>query len=121
MSCVRVRDLVSGRVDPSSAHVVLVDRLWPRGVRKESLPHDEWCKAVAPSTELRREFHGGGLDFDQFAEAYRAELSRAPAADAVNRLVALATDTELWLAYASRDTEHNHALILAEVIRSEAR
>ena len=116
--CVRVHDLVSGRVDPAGAHVVLVDRLWPRGVRKEALPHDEWCKDVAPSTDLRREFHGGGLGFERFAARYRAELEQEPAAEGVDRLRALAADGELWLLYAARDTEHNHAVILAEVIRT---
>lgn len=118
VTCVRVHDLVSGRADPAGAHVVLVDRLWPRGVRKEVLAHDEWCKDVAPSTELRREFHRGGLDFEQFAARYRAELEQEPAAEAVDRLRSLAADGELWLLYAARDTEHNHAVILAEVIRT---
>ncbi|MBS7546902.1 DUF488 family protein [Dietzia sp. Marseille-Q0999] len=116
VSCVRVHDLVSGRADPGDAYVVLVDRLWPRGVRKDAFRHDEWCTDVAPSPELRREFHGGELDFDGFAERYRAELSRPSAAAEVERLAARAADGELVLAYASRDTEHNHAAVLADVI-----
>lgn len=116
--CLRVHDLVSGEADPGDAHVALVDRLWPRGVRKEALRHDEWCRDVAPSDELRRALHGGDLDFVEFVSRYRAELSRGPAADAVERLAMIARDADLVLAYASRDTEQNHALVLAEVVQS---
>lgn len=116
ISCYRVYDLVSGEADPGKAHVVLVDRLWPRGVSKKELAHDEWCKDAAPSPDLRSEFHSGDLDFDQFAERYRAELSRGEAAEAVEHLSSLAKDGGLVLAYAAKDTEHNHAKVLASVI-----
>lgn len=117
VSCLRVHDLVSGEADPAGGHVVLVDRLWPRGVRKDSLDHDEWCRDVAPSADLRREFHRGELDFEHFAERYREELSREPAAGEVGRLATLAARGDLVLAYAARDTGHNHALVLADEIR----
>lgn len=117
VNCVRVHDLVSGEADPAGAHVVLVDRLWPRGVRKDSLGHDEWCRDVAPSADLRRGFHRGELDFEHFAEKYREELSRDPAAGEVGRLATLAARDDLVLAYAARDTEHNHAHVLADEIR----
>lgn len=116
VSCVRVHDLVSGEVDPGDAHVALVDRLWPRGVSKESFPHDEWCRDAAPSADLRKEFHGGGLDFADFAARYRDELSGGPAADALDHLADVSRDRDLVLAYASRDTENNHAQVLAEVL-----
>ena len=117
VTCLRVHDLVSGEADPGGARVVLVDRLWPRGVSKESFSHDEWCKDVAPSAELRKEFHSGELDFDEFAQRYRAELDRGEAAEAVDHLAELASGGGLVLAYAARDTERNHALVLAEVVR----
>lgn len=118
VNCHRVHDLVSGDSDAGSATVALVDRLWPRGVSKESFRHDEWCKDAAPSSDLRKEFHSGDLDFDEFAERYRAELSSGDAARAVDHLSALASDGDLVLAYAAKDTEQNHALVLAEVVRS---
>lgn len=120
MNCLRVHDLVSGDADAGNATVVLVDRLWPRGVSKESFRHDEWCKDAAPSSDLRKEFHSGDLEFDEFAERYRAELSRGEAADAVDHLSDLASDGDLVLAYAAKDTEQNHALVLAEVVRDAA-
>ena len=98
--------------------MVLVDRLWPRGVRKDAFRHDEWCKDAAPSAELRREFHGGGLDFDEFATRYRAELDSGEAAAAVEHLATLAADGGLVLAYAAKNTEQNHALVLADAVRA---
>lgn len=121
VKCLRVHDLVSGEADPGDAHVVLVDRLWPRGVRKDAFRHDEWCRDAAPSTELRKEFHGGQLDFEEFSHRYRAELDRGAAAEAVEHLAALAADSGVVLAYAARDTERNHALVLAEVVRDAGR
>ena len=118
VECMRVHDLVSGGSDPGAAHVVLVDRLWPRGVRKDAFRNDEWCKDAAPSAELRREFHGGGLDFDEFATRYRAELDRGEAAAAVEHLATLAADGGLVLAYAAKNTEQNHALVLADAVRA---
>lgn len=117
ISCLRVHDLVSGDADPGDARVVLVDRLWPRGVSKTSFAHDEWCKDAAPSPDLRTRFHSGDLDFDEFSGHYRAELSRGDAAEAVEHLASLADDGPLVLAYAAKDTEHNHALVLADVVR----
>lgn len=116
VSCLRVHDLVSGDSDPGDAHVVLVDRLWPRGVSKASLGHEEWCKDAAPSDDLRGDFHSGAIDFDEFSARYRAELDRGEAAGAVEHLASLAADGGLVLAYASKDTEHNHALVLADVV-----
>lgn len=121
VECMRVHDLVSGGSDPGAAHVVLVDRLWPRGVRKDTFRHDEWCKDAAPSAELRKEFHGGGLDFDEFAERYLAELDRGDAARAVEHLANLAADGGVVLAYAAKDTERNHALVLADAVRAAGR
>lgn len=120
VNCLRVHDLVAGDADAGNATVVLVDRLWPRGVSKESFRHDEWCKDAAPSSDLRKKFHSGDLDFDEFAERYRTELSRKDAVEAVDHLSSLASDGDLVLAYAAKDTERNHALVLAEAVREAA-
>src|SRR5699024_6064228 len=87
------------------------------GVSKKFFAHDEWCKDAAPSPDLRTRFHSGDLDFDEFSGHYRAELSRGDAAEAVEHLASLADDGPLVLAYAAKDTEHNHALVLADVVR----
>ncbi|VEB60515.1 Uncharacterized conserved protein [Salmonella enterica subsp. enterica] len=54
----------------------LVDRLWPRGIKKAALVYDEWNKAITPSTELRKAFHSELIDFNHFAQQYRAELAQ---------------------------------------------
>lgn len=97
---------------------VLVDRLWPRGVSKERAAIDLWAKEVAPSTELRREWHAPGADFETNAAHYRAELA-GPAAGALDSLVdELRGHPVVTLVYAVNDTEHNHAVVLEEALRA---
>lgn len=92
---------------------VLVDRLWPRGVAKSALVYDEWCKALAPSTELRKAFHSETIDYAAFCEAYRQELTQQP--DEIARLKAIARDKTLTLLYAAKGEQH-HARVLADVL-----
>src|ERR1700755_1754017 len=67
---------------------ILVDRLWPRGVSKERAHLDDWCKEIAPSTELRR-WYGHDPDlFEEFSARYRAELSDGEQAEALSRIAA---------------------------------
>lgn len=90
---------------------VLVDRLWPRGIRKDKIGH--WLKEIAPSPELRKWFHAGGT-FAEFAKAYRAELAKNPA---VAELRTLARKHKtVTLLYAVKDTENNHAVILKKYL-----
>ncbi|WP_247870171.1 DUF488 domain-containing protein, partial [Klebsiella pneumoniae] len=60
--------------ESSDGYRVLVDRLWPRGIKKEALACDEWCKELTPSAELRKAFHGEAIDFAHFSQRYRQEL-----------------------------------------------
>ncbi|MDN5600235.1 MAG: DUF488 domain-containing protein [Brachybacterium sp.] len=112
----RVHDVLD---EDGAAHEyrVLVDRLWPRGVKKERLHHDEWDKDVTPSAELRQDFHHGELDFEEFSGRYRRELDDS---DAPQELLDRAREADartLVLLYAAKDTEHNHAQVLQEVLR----
>lgn len=112
----RVRDLLDDGGSADGEHRVLVDRLWPRGIAKERLDHDAWDKDIAPSPELRKAFHAGELDFEQFREHYLSELSDS---DAPRRLLEAAADAEasiLVLVYAAKDSEYNHALVLREAL-----
>ena len=106
--------------DPSEGHRVLVDRLWPRGVRKDGAPVDEWAKDVAPSPELRRWYGHDPARFAEFARRYRAELGQPPAADAVNRLADTAGSGPLVLVTATRDVEHSGAQVLLDVVLEHA-
>jgi uncharacterized protein YeaO (DUF488 family) len=92
---------------------VLVDRLWPRGVAKESLDLDEWAKDVAPSSELRRWYSHEPERFEEFARRYRDELRRGPAVDVAARLAATARRRALVLLTATRDVERSGAVVLA--------
>lgn len=96
---------------------VLVDRLWPRGIKKEVLAVDEWCKDVAPSTELRTWFDHGPAKFDEFSQRYQAELSESSAGQ---ELLARAAEAgRLTLVYAAKDPEINHAKVLKGYLQAE--
>ncbi|HTN55132.1 MAG TPA: DUF488 family protein [Microbacterium sp.] len=97
---------------------VLIDRLWPRGVSKEKAAIDLWPKDIAPSTELRRDWHAAPDDFEVNAERYRAQLANE-SADALQSLVdELQGRPVVTLVYALHDTEHNHAVVLEGVLKS---
>ncbi|HKI58777.1 MAG TPA: DUF488 family protein [Trueperaceae bacterium] len=102
------------RADDEDGTRVLVDRLWPRGVRKEAAGVDWWAKEVAPSKELRTWLHQDPEGrFEAFAESYRRELDGNPA---LERLGAMASEGTVTLLYASRERERNHARVLAELL-----
>ncbi|OQM75562.1 DUF488 domain-containing protein [Manganibacter manganicus] len=102
---------------PSSAdgQRVLVDRLWPRGVKKEDAKLTEWVKAVAPSDELRKWFGHDPAKWDEFQTRYRAELKDR--SEAVEELRDLAAKGKLTLLYGAHDEAHNNAVVLAKYLQ----
>ncbi len=100
----------------SDGQRVLVDRLWPRNLRKEAL-HGEWLREVAPSSELRKAFHHGEVDFAGFTQRYHTELAAHP--EYWYPLLDLAAKGDLTLLYAGKDTEHNNARVLADWLEDE--
>ena len=88
----------------------LVERLWPRGMKKAQLKMDAWLKDVAPSDSLRRWFGHDPLKWNEFQKKYRAELSDNP--HAWKPILEAAKRGAVTLLYSSRDTEHNNALVL---------
>ena len=106
------------REDPSpdDGRRVLVDRLWPRGVSRERAALDEWAKNATPSTALRRAFHSGDLDWEQFVPAYRAELEEPAAREAVEGLRAEALSGRVTLLIAGHDHVRTHARVLREAV-----
>jgi uncharacterized protein YeaO (DUF488 family) len=88
----------------------LVDRIWPRGVKKEQLAIDGWLKDVAPSDELRRWFGHDPQKWPEFQERYTRELDQNP--QAWQPLLAEAQAGDITLLYGARDTEHNEAVAL---------
>ncbi|TGY90217.1 DUF488 family protein [Marinicauda algicola] len=97
---------------------VLVDRLWPRGIKKEDARIDYWLKELAPSHDLRKRYHGSGEDFEDFVEAYRAELDEPSeeAEEALETLKDLARDGDVTLLYAAKDREKNNAEALKRIL-----
>ncbi|MFJ9442425.1 DUF488 domain-containing protein [Kitasatospora sp. NPDC101235] len=99
---------------PRDGQRVLVDRVWPRGVRKEDAHLDEWLRDVAPSTELRRWYGHEPSRYAEFRRRYHAELRDAGHRDAVGHLRELAGHGRLTLLTATRDVDHSQAAVLAE-------
>ena len=96
---------------------VLVERLWPRGVKKETARINHWLKELAPSTELRKWFHARPSMWRPFRQLYLKELSTPEALAQLELLHELAAGPRpLTLVFASRDTEHNSAVVLKELL-----
>ena len=100
---------------PADGYRVLIDRLWPRGISRERGKLDEWEKELPPSTELRQWFAHDPKRFPEFRRRYIQELSgQRPRLAALRRR---AREGTLTLVYSAHDTEHNDAVVLAEVLR----
>jgi uncharacterized protein YeaO (DUF488 family) len=95
---------------------ILIDRLWPRGVKKESAHIQEWRKDLAPSDVLRRWFkHDPGKWFE-FRKRYRKELSGGNNMEALRRLAGIAKRKRITLVYGAADEQHNQAVVLKELL-----
>ena len=97
---------------------VLVDRLWPRGLKKEAARVDEWMKEIAPADQLRKWFAHKPERWPEFQKRYRAELQQKKAA--VEELRQKCRREAVTLVYAARDEEHNSALLLKQYLESSA-
>ncbi len=104
--------------EKSDGYRVLVERLWPRGLRKADAHIDEWLKDVAPSHELRRWFGHEPSRFPEFRKRYLRELRSEPARAALAALRGRARRGTVTLVYAARDEVHNGAIVLASAARS---
>ena len=100
--------------EPGDGTRFLVERLWPRGMKKEELPMDGWLKDTAPSDELRRWFSHDPAKWDEFRRRYDAELEGKP--DVLQPLREAARQGNVTLLYSARDTEHNNAVALKEYL-----
>lgn len=93
---------------------VLVERLWPRGMKKEALDADAWMKDVAPTTELRKWFAHRVERWDEFRRRYRAELDASP--ERWQPILDAGRDGNVTLLYSAHDTEHNGAVVLRDYL-----
>jgi uncharacterized protein YeaO (DUF488 family) len=101
----------------SKGRCFLVERLWPRGVKKDSLDLDGWLKDAAPGHQLRRWFGHDPAKWDEFQKRYFAELDSHP--KAWEPLLEAARHGTVELLYSSRDTEHNNAVALKRYLEAK--
>jgi uncharacterized protein YeaO (DUF488 family) len=101
---------------PQDGARVLVDRIWPRGMRKDAAHLDEWEKDVAPSVGLRTWYHHDPAKFDEFRRRYTAELACPAPVEALNRIRALAAHGPVTLLTATKDVSLSEAAVLAELL-----
>jgi len=101
--------------DPNDGARVLVDRLWPRGARKDEAKLTLWLREIAPSPELRRWFGHDPARFEDFARRYRAELNSNT--EPIGRIDNLLKHGPVTLLYAAHDKERNNAHVLADYLR----
>ncbi|MFZ0320640.1 MAG: DUF488 family protein [Candidatus Sulfotelmatobacter sp.] len=104
-------------VSRSDGARVLVDRLWPRGLRKDDVALEEWLRDLAPSNELRKWFHARPEQWMMFRKRYLKELARPEAVEDFKKLYALAHKRKrVTLLYASKNEEHNNAVVLKDLL-----
>lgn len=102
--------------EKSDGKRILVDRLWPRGVKKELAQLDDWMKTVAPSTDLRKWFNHDVAKWQEFTTRYTLELKEN---SAVNELLDMVKKNKMvTLLYAAHDEDHNHAVVLLQFIKT---
>lgn len=100
---------------------ILVDRLWPRGVRKQDAQVDKWMRELGPSNELRQFFGHDPARWQEFHKRYLAELKRPELASLLAELVAIARSKTLTLVYSAKDQQHNQAVVLKELLDRKMR
>jgi uncharacterized protein YeaO (DUF488 family) len=112
---VRLKRVYEPAAADSDGERILIDRIWPRGVTREDAHLTEWARELAPSTDLRRWFAHDPARFGEFRRRYIAEL--AAQEGKLRELRRRARAGTVTLVYAARDSEHNDAVVLAEVLR----
>ncbi len=100
--------------DKKDGYRILVDRIWPRGMKKENAKLNLWLKEIAPSTELRKWFGHDPKKWDEFQSRYRKELDENT--DAVNQIKKQLSEGKVTLVYGAKDEAHNQAVVLEKYL-----
>ena len=98
---------------------VLIDRLWPRGIKKSEARIGEWMKDIAPSTSLRKWFGHDPARWAEFQDRYEAEVRQHP--EHLERLRTLAREGPLTLVFSAHDEAHNDAVVLKDILLAHRR
>jgi len=102
--------------DPNDGLRFLVDRLWPRGVKKEDLNIEAWIKEISPSNDLRKEFSHEPEHWGEFKRRYEDELAKHN--EALETLLEAARKQDITLVYAAKNTQYNNAVALKEFLEA---
>lgn len=116
MSNIKIKRIYEELSD-EDGYRILIDRLWPRGVKKEIAALDEWDKNIAPSTLLRKWFDHKAEKFDEFAKLYEDELMQQK--DELNRIKDIAKEKAVTLLYGAKNTKINHAVVLKKILTNK--
>ena len=106
--------------EPGDGKRILVDRLWPRGLTREEAAIDEWVKDLAPSDGLRRWFGHELEKWPEFQRRYTEELLSPDKVKLLDKVAQMAREGRITIVYAAKDTEHNNAKVLEEIMESIA-
>jgi uncharacterized protein YeaO (DUF488 family) len=104
---------------PGDGTRILVDRLWPRGLKKEQAHIKKWMRDLGPSDELRKFFNHDPARWHQFQQRYSAELKRSDLAPLLDELAQIARKGTLTLVYSAKDQQHNQAVVLKQVLEAK--
>ena len=104
----------SPKPSPGDGKRILIDRLWPRGLRKDEVVVDEWLKDLAPSTSLRKWFGHDPARWDDFRARHRRELMEK--SDLLAKIRDDGRKGNVTILYAAKDTEHNNAIVVKEMV-----
>ena len=108
------------KIEKTDDFRILVDKLWPRGLKKEDAKIDYWAKIITPSKELRQNYHKGIIDFENFSERYRKELEEnSDFEEFEGTIVEELKNGNVTMVYASKTPELSHIPILKEFIKEK--
>ena len=99
---------------PEDGKRILVDRLWPRGIKKEKLKMDEWLKEIAPSDKLRKWFSHDPKKYEEFKKRYAGELEEK--SEILKRIKNEAKKGKVTILFSAKDAEHNNATVLKNLL-----
>jgi uncharacterized protein YeaO (DUF488 family) len=105
------------KTEPSDGRRIMVDRLWPRGMKKEEAKIDEWMKEIAPSDQLRKWFSHDPAKWNEFRAKYWKELDGKH--DIVSKLAKECKDKKITLVYSSKESRYNNAVALKEYLEKK--
>ena len=115
MNAIKIKRIYDDRSN-DDGYRILIDRIWPRGVSKEDAKLDAWNKDIAPSDKLRKWFDHDPDKFDEFAKKYRKELDDKK--EDLTEILKKAEEQTITLLYGAKDTEHNQAVVLQNVLKN---